>query len=385
MQTANTDILIIGGGISGLWLLNTLRQKNISAILLEKHKLGGEQTIASQGIIHRGLKYALQGKVTASSKAIADMPSIWKQNFTDELKDVKILAEHQHLWSSNNLAAKITSFFASRTLRSKITPITNREHPIFNQDFNGNLYQLEEQVIDVTSLINVLYDLNKKYIYKIEDLNIKYSNDIEHVIINNSIKITANNYIFTAGKANAELTKDIINAPRMQLRPLHQVLVKLDKPLILYGHCITASSSFNATPTLTITSHHCQDGKIAWALGGKISEDGVGKDAIEQISCAKQVIKKCLPWLELQNSQWQTFHIDRAEAGQHNNTRPADAFVSKIGNAIIAWPTKLTLAPNLTQQVLNIIKPQDLNYDITTLEHLPKPAVALTLWDKLFC
>ena len=52
----STDIIIFGGGIAGLWLLNRLHNEGYQAILLETEALGGSQTIASQGIIHGGLK-----------------------------------------------------------------------------------------------------------------------------------------------------------------------------------------------------------------------------------------------------------------------------------------------------------------------------------------
>src|SRR5882762_9084544 len=77
-KTVKTDIVIIGGGIAGLWLLNRLRQLGYSAILLESNTLGGGQTHKAQGIIHGGMKYALQGEVTSSMAAITDMPKIWQ-------------------------------------------------------------------------------------------------------------------------------------------------------------------------------------------------------------------------------------------------------------------------------------------------------------------
>lgn len=55
-----TQVAIFGGGVAGLWLLNRLRQKNIDCVLIENKELGGGQTIYSQGIIHSGVKYALQ-------------------------------------------------------------------------------------------------------------------------------------------------------------------------------------------------------------------------------------------------------------------------------------------------------------------------------------
>ncbi|MDF1765148.1 MAG: FAD-dependent oxidoreductase, partial [Gammaproteobacteria bacterium] len=77
----STDIVLFGGGIAGLWLLNRLRNAGYSAVLLEADSLGGAQTLASQGIIHGGLKYALGGSVTDAANAIAQLPARWRACF----------------------------------------------------------------------------------------------------------------------------------------------------------------------------------------------------------------------------------------------------------------------------------------------------------------
>ncbi|HRJ12593.1 MAG TPA: FAD-dependent oxidoreductase, partial [Alphaproteobacteria bacterium] len=65
------DALILGGGIAGLWLARRLQLAGYRVVLLENQKLGGGQTLASQGIIHGGLKYALLGQVNETARRIA--------------------------------------------------------------------------------------------------------------------------------------------------------------------------------------------------------------------------------------------------------------------------------------------------------------------------
>lgn len=55
-----TDVLILGGGIQGLWMLKDLRAKGYGAILLETGKLGGRQTLHSHLYIHQGHVYAAE-------------------------------------------------------------------------------------------------------------------------------------------------------------------------------------------------------------------------------------------------------------------------------------------------------------------------------------
>ena len=70
-----TDIAILGGGIAGLWLLNLLAKRGYSVLLIEKEALGSGQTIASQGMIHGGIKYALGGFLSDASETISAMPA----------------------------------------------------------------------------------------------------------------------------------------------------------------------------------------------------------------------------------------------------------------------------------------------------------------------
>ena len=77
-QQLDVPLLIFGGGVAGLWLMHEAARRNVPALLLESEALGTGQTIASQGIIHGGLKYTLTGNLTGAAKAIAEMPGRWR-------------------------------------------------------------------------------------------------------------------------------------------------------------------------------------------------------------------------------------------------------------------------------------------------------------------
>ena len=74
----NLDVLIFGGGGAGLWLLDELRRSGFCVLLAESNSLGRGQSVASQGIIHGGLKYTLGGLLTDSARAIRHMPALWR-------------------------------------------------------------------------------------------------------------------------------------------------------------------------------------------------------------------------------------------------------------------------------------------------------------------
>ena len=53
------DVVIIGGGIMGLWPLKEITElkKNYQAVLLESREVGGQQTCHSHVYIHHGHLY----------------------------------------------------------------------------------------------------------------------------------------------------------------------------------------------------------------------------------------------------------------------------------------------------------------------------------------
>src|SRR5215475_1202954 len=56
-DVVDIDVMIVGGGIAGLWTLAELVRHGHDAHLIEAQRLGEGQTIGAQGIIHGGLKY----------------------------------------------------------------------------------------------------------------------------------------------------------------------------------------------------------------------------------------------------------------------------------------------------------------------------------------
>ena len=132
-QHLHLDIAIIGGGIAGLWLANRCHSQGLQTALFESQVLGGEQSIASQGMIHGGMKYTLAGALTSASEAIADMPKHWRACLCGEgnvnLRHTRILSDHFFLWSSDSLATKVTSFLASKITRGRVEAVHKDRRP----------------------------------------------------------------------------------------------------------------------------------------------------------------------------------------------------------------------------------------------------------------
>jgi glycerol-3-phosphate dehydrogenase len=400
IKTVETDIAIVGGGVTGLWLLNRLRQEGYSCILLEAGSLGGGQTHMSQGIIHGGTKYALQGTLTPAAQAIADMPALWQHCLQGkgqiDLSAVPVLSSHQYLFSTNKLAGKLTGFFASMALHGKVEPLQAEHYPqVFqNPQFKGIVYALQEMTIDVQALVRELVKPNQDVIFKIDPLRadqIKLSADGQLAALEVStassepVLIKARKFVFAAGAGNEIFLNKVDNKkPATQRRPLHMVVVKTDFSYPVFAHCLGLGS----TPRITITTHQARDGKTVWYLGGQIAEEGVKYDQPAQIRLAKKELQEIFSWLDFSKAAFASFFVDRAEPLQAGGKRPDSFHLEEINNTLVVWPTKLALAPRLAEEIIANLKtcnaPLGL-LDTRALRAFPMPALATPVWDELLC
>ncbi|GAB3105320.1 FAD-dependent oxidoreductase [Aestuariicella hydrocarbonica] len=391
------DIAIIGGGIAGLWLINRLQTAGYQCALFEAKALGSDQSVASQGMIHGGIKYTLNGALTGASEAIADMPAHWQDCLVGcgdvDLRGANVLSDHFYMWSTASVTSKITTFFASKATRGRVDKVAPADRPaLFRQKgFRGQLYKLVDIVLDVPSVLQKLASNAAGRTYLLPTESARWEKDEEgqcllHISTDSeTIRVHAKQFIFTAGKGNADLLHQLGEiAPAMQSRPLQQVMVKFDVPHKFYGHCLGADK----TPRLTISSHPCLDGKWVWYLGGSLAENGVKQDADTLIDHADRELKNLMPWLDLSHAQWSTLWVERAEPRQKNLVRPDQAFIERAPhcrNLAVAWPTKLTLSPNLATATLELLNKQGIKpgkvADFSALSSLPQAPVAKSPWD----
>ena len=387
-STLSVDVAIVGGGIAGLWLLARLRQRGYGALLIESEQLGAGQTLCAQGIIHGGAKYALHGQISDSATAMAGMPARWRRclNGEDEMVDLRgarLLAEHQYLWATRAPSSRLAAFFASKLMRGRMEKVAGTEggdipmvlrHP----EFQGTIYQLDEPILDVASVLNVFAERYREAIVRSRGpVTLKADGTLNlHHPNRPSLVVRPVCTVFTAGAGNAALAW-----ATLQLRPLHMVMMRGPAlPGVLYAHCLGTSN----VPRLTVTSHYDASGRLIWYLGGGLAEDGIRRDRHEQIRAAQRELEALLPWVDWSKAEFATFKVQRAEAHHRQGIRPAEPGLFRDGRVIAAWPTKLALAPLLAERVEALlrtlaVKPQPL--DLRQLADWPRPEVAAPPWD----
>jgi glycerol-3-phosphate dehydrogenase len=387
-QSLSTDILIVGGGIAGLWLNARLRRLGYSTLLVERGSLGGGQSLKSQGIIHGGAKYALHGALTGASEAIADMPRRWREAVAGhgelDLSGVRLLSESHYLWSPGSLAGNLTSFFASKAVRGRVDQVKGDQLPpaLQHPKFKGKVYRLAELVLDVPSLITRLAELAGDSPLAAREIAPLHEGGALVGLQIDGREIRAQRIVLSAGAGNAELLASLgLEQPRQQLRPLHMVLVKGPSLKPLYAHCLGGGPK----PRVTVTSHPAADGQWVWYLGGDIAEaDGVARDEAAQIRAAQKELGNLLPWVDLSSARWATLRVDRAEPAQSGLVRPDNAFLAEQGRLLVGWPTKLALSPDFADRVIATLQRDGIQpLAGEPLPELPRPPLAQPVWEEL--
>ena len=394
-DTLRPDILIFGGGIAGLWLINRLNAAGYQCLLLESATLGGDQTLASQGIIHGGLKYALGGNLSNESEAISAMPDRWRAAMAGDdpvdLRDLKVLSDTQHMWSSGSVASRMTNFFASKMLRGRIEKLKRDHFPsaLANKAFKGNVYKLDDLVINTESLIETLSAPVRDRLLALDNERdtLEWDENGLRAVTVNGQRIEPRLTLLAAGNGNPALLDGahqahLLEQEHSQLRPLKMVLVKHDLGHRLYAHCVGTSNK----PVLTVTTHDCPDGKVVWYLGGDLAERGVERTDQEQLAAGRDELRQLFPWLDFSNAEFATLDVTRAEPRQQALVKPDNAYARRDQNLIIAWPTKLTLAPDLGDRVMALVEESGLQpgEPLTVPAELEQAPMGVPYWHRCF-
>jgi glycerol-3-phosphate dehydrogenase len=390
-QRMYLDAVIFGGGVAGLWLLDELVRRGCSVLLLEAAELGSGQTVVSQGILHGGLKYTLQGLLTPSASAIREMPAVWrnclKGNQSPALTGTRVRAEFCYLWRTESVSSKLGMIGAKFGLRVAPQSVPKQDRPAVLKNCPGTVARLEEQVISPAALVADLSHRHRDRLLKIDAIQgLSFHVDKPGLIrliritqpeSDQQVELKPRHVIFTAGAGNAELCKQAgLTSAVMQRRPLQMVMLRGELPA-LNGHCVDGAKT-----RVTITSDLDSSQRTVWQVGGQISEDGVSLEASALIAHTKSELETVLPGLDLDDVEWATYRVDRAEASLYGGKRPETFQIVREGNTVTAWPTKLVLAPKLSEEIAANIDPHTIDdTEPKSLSGWPRPLVALPPWE----
>jgi glycine/D-amino acid oxidase-like deaminating enzyme len=348
------DIIVFGGGIAGLWLTNILLREGYDVILIESDRLGCGQTLASQGMIHGGQKYVLEGIMTAPASAILAMPARWQASLEGrgeiDLAGVEVLSDTQVMWPAASMASRAAVWAAARLVNARTRKLAESEYPeILKQNApRGPVYSLPEKVLDVRSLVTALASNLKGRLLRGRLDRLSANGEV----VVSGEELRAQFIVFTAGAGNETALVALgSKAGRAQRRPLRQVMVR-PLPSALFGHCI----GLGKVPGVTVTSHPGPSEELVWYLGGAVAEQGAAMDEVSALQHAKRELQQIFPALAWDGMEWATWYGDRAEPFDANGSLPPGPHVDQQERTIIGWPTKLTFAPALADRVRDLLR-----------------------------
>lgn len=371
------DVVIFGGGIAGLWTLARLSSRGYAAVLVTEPgtspatcAVGGAQTLASQGIIHGGVKYALGGAASRASRAIAAMPELWSAclagrgpEHEPDLSAARVLSPHQHLWTTGSLGSRLVALAASKAIRTPVRRLDEDQRPAGLRTEDGargvDVYEVDEAVLEPRSVVAALVQPRRRLIGPYESAG--RAGDVFEVRTRSAGEtLSAAAVVLCAGENNASLLGTLadhaVGVKVQQTRPLHMVYARDaggssgGRLPMLYGHGLSGLASADK-PRVTITTQRDGDGRTVWNVGGLVAETGVERPRRAQIEHARRELGACVPWAPLDGLEFATRAWNRAEGLTADGSRPDEPVVTTFGRAIAAWPTKLAFAPELARRV----------------------------------
>lgn len=378
MNAHTPDIVIFGAGIAGLWMFNRYKAMGYDVLLLESDAIGAGQTLASQGIIHSGLKYAIAGQVNDLAKSISAMPDLWRDALSGkgpvDLSDARDAASSQYMLIPGGFMGGLVKLVSKKALGGNVREIPQNEWPedIKQTGFKGSVIYMDEPVLDIASIIRALAAPYKDCIRHIP----ADADPFEYLDAHN---IKPKLHIFTAARSNHDIAKTHSDDAglKTQARPLLMGMMK-NAPYPLYAHLVGSSEK----PVATITSHVAEDDKIVWYLGGGVAERAKESNPQEVYDAAKKAFAKYLPSVDLTTVEWATLPIDRIEGkSDTQGWMPDTPTIHTAGDRLYCWPTKLTFAPMLSDMVLKKLEfsPSHTHSDFSAL---PEVDYARAPWDK---
>jgi len=245
-------------------------------------------------------------------------------------------------------------------------------------------------VIDAGSLLAELAGRHAARILKIGDANditltVSKPGHVDAVELrrtdtNDVVRLAPGAVIFTAGEGNEELRRRAgLSTAAMQLRPLHMVMLRGSLPE-LFGHCVDGNKT-----RVTITTAIDSRGRTVWHIGGELAEKGVDMSPTELIRLARRELPSVLPAVDLKNTEWAVYRINRAEGRDPRGQRPEGPVWRREGSVITAWPTKLVLVPRLAELIADALGRPSPGGDneIPLPPDWPRPQVARPPWEVI--
>lgn len=384
------DCILIGGGIAALWTLDALDEAGFAAALVEPWRLGGGQTLASQGIIHGGTKYSLSGLLHPGSSAVSEMPTRWLDSLAGrrrpDLRDVAVLSPETWLWRTGSIASRLGMLGARLALRTRPEEVASDDRPPLLRHA-ADVHRLGEPCLDTRSLVaSFLRRHASRMIAASGPDSISFNPVGDRIGLEvttadgTPLRLRTRLVVLAAAGGNDRFRAALGLSPCSQRRPLHMGLVRGEPDRLppFFGHCVDGAAT-----RVTVTAATDGDGRTAWQVGGKVAEEGVALDAPAFLARLRAELTATLPGLDLGPLEFSSYRVDRVEARTGSGARPDDAaLVDDHPAAVTLFPTKLALAPRGAELVLSALERRTAGPSGPVGIDAPRPAIGASPWNE---
>jgi glycine/D-amino acid oxidase-like deaminating enzyme len=382
----NVDVLIVGGGVQGLWLLRDFTRVGYHSILIEKEKVGGTQTLHSHGYLHQGYSYNDVGMARHLKSA--------KDRWTTFCNNQDIPTAH--LSSFFGFASPANAELWSEVWEEAGLQQTAETLPEFLQSgLLRRVFRTGDIWLDTSDLARRLVEGVEDRIFHGSITSLKYDNltrKIQVAIVqigNESRHIIPQVVVFAAGAGNSGLIsmlRDLRIEPNRARYRKSQMLVIKSRHGLLQGHAAIVVPDLS----LFIVSRDMRNGDVIWLASYDIDDESKvkfsqlhknvkEKNGHREVVDDKRVrdtvfvLSAIFPQLftkeNKEQMEWGAYVGLKAEAITGTVILPNEWVIDSFNtsNVYAVWPTKLTLAPQASEKLafklLDTIKPTQGTFD----------------------
>jgi hypothetical protein len=378
------DVVIIGGGIQGLWLLADLLDKGYQAILLERMRPGFGQTGHSHVFLHEGHMFASGRKeqhqdIVEHVGFVREANLLWKAALKDgRLANLKPLKNNFYIgWM--NVGKAETFQEACRRANIPCEEVTTHPSEFGDLPMIETFYKSEGICLESRALLEEL--LNHGNLHK----HVGYCKEISVEIYDSGrfqlsvtcssegpLKVRAGALVLSAGAGNEKLVNRLFANSHIQMDPnaTRQQTVKTFMLVIrdLNGSLKPAAGMFQEFGGIFMVSRQDSQGRTVLLIGDKHRElvpypgEMTAFDAATWFQGMKMELEKLLPLLinNANDYEWGIYEGIKAEPWtisdkfKEGGALPRIYCVHKHPDTPIwlTWPTLLTFAPKVASDIV---------------------------------
>lgn len=322
MSNNNIDVIIIGGGIQGLWCLNELTKLGYSCILITDKKIGEGQSLDAQIYKHKGHFY----NNLQIAQHLQEVEPEW-DNFISN-NNLKPSQKQQFLaFPDQQSADKYSKLWYQGGL--KYSPINHSEiPPFFKQGIldQGYYFDTGETCYHGEKLINKLAQPVKHLIYQGKVIGNSSTDaclkEIKVIIDHKLFTFTPKNIVLTAGRGNQNLLNQITQG-NFELYYQNEEIQQLRRCQVLVIKGENLPSVTALCPSLMFFMGCRQVGnENVWLITYGF-DDPIKLELNQAIPLDKIRLQKCLDTLEAVipnifelDLEWGLYHILRLKLNQ---------------------------------------------------------------------